>query len=499
MRYLLFAILAGGLGAQSLTGQNSLGMFEGESDIGPVAHSGSAQYDESTKRYRVSASGANMWAAADEFHFVWKKVMPRDVSITASISILTAAGNAHRKGVLMMRQSLDADSAYVSATLHGDGLASLQSRPEKGGYSYEVQSNVGKPHTLRLSHQGEYAYLWVGDSATNLKFSGGSMRMKWSEPFYIGIGACAHDKDELVDVAFEQVRVDLSVASSKTTRFSTLEVVPFPTGDRRAIYAAQGSLRGPTWGHTGSSLIVSHDGRFERVPMAAGQAPERLEIANTPYPCESFQGVSPDGKHLAITCGEKPSVYVVALDAKVLDAKRITHKIPTIWHAWSPDSKTLLYGLERRGKRDFDSIPAEGGGKEIRITSNGVSGNPEYSRDGKFIYFNSDSANGTMQVWRMPAKGRGTPEQVTSDEFNNWYPHFSPDGQRILLLSCPKEVKGPPEDRYVQLRVYTPETKRFQVVARILIGGRGTVDSPAWSPDGKKIAFVSYQFLPQKQ
>ena len=67
--------------------------------------------------------------------------------------------------------------------------------------------------------------------------------------------------------------------------------------------------------------------------------------------------------------------------------------------------------------------------------------------------------------------------------------------ERILVLSCDKNVKGPPEDREVLLRVLTLETGKFQIAARILIGGRGTIDSPAWSPDGKRIAVVTYQFL----
>jgi Tol biopolymer transport system component len=100
-----------------------------------------------------------------------------------------------------------------------------------------------------------------------------------------------------------------------------------------------------------------------------------------------------------------------------------------------------------------------------------------------------------MQIWRMPASG-GAAQQITSDEFNNWYPHLSPDGRRILMLSCDKSVKSPPEDREVLLRVLTLETTRFQVVARILTGGRGTIDSPSWSPDGRRIAFVTYQFMP---
>lgn len=480
MRFLLF-LFAVALNAQSL--------FEGELDIGAVTHPGKVD-----GTYRITASGANMWTNFDEFHFVWKKIAPGDAAITADIAILTETGNAHRKGVLMMRQSLDTDAAYVSAAVHGDGLTSLQSRPEKGVNTYEVQSNFKKPKTLRLVKRGEYAYLWVGNSASDLKFSGGSMRVKWDEPFYIGIGACAHDKEALVDVEFDHVTIDTASAAGKTTRFSTLETMPFPSGDRRAVYAAAGMMRGPAYARDGASLVVSHDGRIERVPVAAGAAVESLDLGDVPKPCESFQGFSPDGKRLAVSCGVKPSVYVYEAGK----SKRITHKIPTVWHGWSPDGQSLLYGIERKGRYDIRRIPASGSGKEVRLTSNGTSDNPEFSADGKFIYFNSERG-GTMQVWRMPAVGgQAAAEQITADEFNNWYPHVSPDGKRILVLSCDKAVKGPPKDRDVQLRAFTLETRQFQVVARLLTGGQGTLDSPSWSPDGRRIAFVTYQFLPEK-
>jgi hypothetical protein len=53
--------------------------------------------------------------------------------LTADIAIPGTGGDAHRKAVLMIRQSLDADSPYADAALHGSGLTSLQSRSDKGG------------------------------------------------------------------------------------------------------------------------------------------------------------------------------------------------------------------------------------------------------------------------------------------------------------------------------------------------------------------------------
>ena len=59
-----------------------------------------------------------------------------------------------------------------------------------------------------------------------------------------------------------------------------------------------------------------------------------------------------------------------------------------------------------------------------------------------------------MQIWRMKADG-SEQEQVTSDEYNNWFPHPSPDGRSLVFLSYEKDVKGHPENKDVTLRLMT--------------------------------------------
>ncbi len=105
-----------------------IGLFESHADIGSVLHPGSVEYDATKKSYTITGSGENMWFKEDAFHFVWKEVSGDRVSLAANISFIGGGGNPHRKAVLMIRQSLDADSAYVDVALHGNGLTSLQYR-----------------------------------------------------------------------------------------------------------------------------------------------------------------------------------------------------------------------------------------------------------------------------------------------------------------------------------------------------------------------------------
>ncbi len=96
-----------------------------------------------------------------------------------------------------------------------------------------------------------------------------------------------------------------------------------------------------------------------------------------------------------------------------------------------------------------------------------------------------------MQIWRMQPDGSNQ-EQVTSDEFNNWFPHISPDGQWIAFISFPKDID--PNDHPYYKRVYLrlmPAAGGPAKVIAYVYGGQGTINVPSWSPDSRMVAFVS--------
>ena len=132
------------------------------------------------------------------------------------------------------------------------------------------------------------------------------------------------------------------------------------------------------------------------------------------------------------------------------------------------------------------------GGEEQRLTSTpGLDDGPEYSPDGKWIWFNS-SRSGRMQLWRMRPDGT-TPEQVTREGFNDWFPHVSPDGRWVVFLSYLPDVA--PEDhpwyRPVYIRLMPADGSAPPRVIAYVNGGQGTINVPSWSPDSKRVAFVS--------
>src|ERR1035441_8548422 len=203
-----------------------LGVFEDHTDVGTVLHAGSAEYDASKRTYTIAGSGENMWFAADAFQFIWKKVSG-DITLTADISFIGSGGEAHRKAVLMIRQSLDADSPYADVARHGDGLTSLQARDEKGANTSEIQSAMKAPARVRIAKRGDYVYIWVAAEGEQLQFSGGSMRIPMHDPFYVGIGVCSHNKDTVEKAVFSNVDMTIGAPTKATPPklYSTLETV----------------------------------------------------------------------------------------------------------------------------------------------------------------------------------------------------------------------------------------------------------------------------------
>ncbi|MDR3775128.1 MAG: hypothetical protein P4L26_17370 [Terracidiphilus sp.] len=474
------------------------GIFTDHQDVGTVLHPGSVDYDEKAHAYTIGGSGENMWFGIDDFHFAWKKVSG-DVALTADMAFLGDGGNPHRKAVLMIRQSLDGPSAAVDIAVHGVGLTSLQFRDASGVNTQEVEASVSAPKTVRLEKRGDFFYAFVSGprlskNAGKLHPAGASAKLHLSGEFYIGIGVCAHDKDVIEKAVFSNVVLDqLAPASGKTVLISSLETISVASTDRHVEYTSAAHFEAPNWSRDGKSLIFNQDGTLRKLAFD-GSEPTIIPTAPQNH-CNNDHGISPDGQFLALSDSSsddhKSRVYVVPIGGGT--PRLITANAPSYWHGWSPDGKTLAFTGQRGDNFDIYTIPVAGGDETRLTVAPGLDDGPEYSPDGASIYFNSERT-GQMQIWRMKPDGSGQ-ERVTSDDSNDWFPHLSPDGQSMVFIAYEKGVTGHPPLKDVELRLMSLKDKKVRVLAKLL-GGQGTINVPSWSPDGLKLAFVSYEQLP---
>ncbi len=469
------------------------GEFEGGSDIGAVKKPGSAAYDPQSGRYVVEGSGANMWFQADEGYFLWKR-LEGDFILDASVEFVGRGVEAHRKIGWMVRSTLDGGSAHASAVVHGDGLTSLQYRRAAGTDTDEVKLDVTGPDTIRLERRGS-SFIMSAARHGDPFVSGRMPDLALGDKVYVGLFVCSHNADVSEKAFFGNVRITVPAPEGfvpyQDYIGSRLEVLDVESGVRTVVHATPGSIQAPNWTADGKALIYNGDGLLYRFDLSTGKP---VVLDTDPARANNNDHVlSFDGKSLGISShsekdGGESVVYV--LPAEGGTPVRVTSEAPSYLHGWSPDGKTLVYTGGRNDKFDIYKIAVTGGPETKLTDAEGLDDGPEYSPDGRFIYFNSNRT-GTMQIWRMRPDGSGQ-EQVLRSDLQDWFPHVSPDGRRIVFLSFPKEVASDDHPFYksVLIRMMPADGGEPRVIA-YLYGGQGTINVPSWSPDGKKIAFVS--------
>ena len=95
----------------------------------------------------------------------------------------------------------------------------------------------------------------------------------------------------------------------------------------------------------------------------------------------------------------------------------------------------------------------------------------------------------------MDADG-GNQQQLTNDQYSNWFPHPSPDGKHVVFLSfIEDQEQGHPFGKDVKLRIMDPDGSNIRDLTDVFFGGQGTINVPSWSPDSKKVAFVTYRVV----
>jgi TolB protein len=284
-----------------------------------------------------------------------------------------------------------------------------------------------------------------------------------------------------------------SQATPDTTSY--IQTVDIQTGKIDTILVAKGDFEAPNW-HPENYLVVNFRGRMYKLNIATKGLTE-IRTGSLDRLMDDH-GLSPDGKWLAITNTDsinmsqrifKFSVYIVPVTGG--EPRRITNGDLSFWHGWSPDGKTLAFCGGDFSNLDVYTISVDGGSPKRLTDTPGLDDGPDYSPDGKYIYFHS-YRTGRMQIWRMRSDG-SQPEQITVDENANWFPHPSPNNKWIAYIAYTTDEKqNHPFGKNVKLRLMDLTTKGIKDITPVFYGGAGTINTPSWSPDNKKIAFVSY-------
>ncbi|MCG2462464.1 biopolymer transporter TolR [Flavobacteriaceae bacterium F89] len=497
IRPLLFCLV---LSQLLIAQEGHVGIFQRNEDIGGPKLAGSATYDKASQTYSISAAGANIWGTKDEFRYLYNS-LEGDFILTANFEFV-GENQTHRKMGLMARTSTDDDAEMIGGFLHGNGLTAVQWREVDGAeikspnneilaskrfFSVIQLERKGNRFTLRAAHMGE-----------PLQELGSKVLNTMPKAVFAGIVLCSHDENKLETAKVWNVRIDRPVPEDYDPgkegwmgcRLETMNVF---NGKRKVVHEKDGRFEAPNWMPDGEELLFNMDGSLFTIPVVGGNI-KKLNTGSA-IGINNDHCISFDGKMLGISSssGNGSNVYVLPLQGG--EPVAVTTESPSYLHGWAPNNKEVVYVAQRNGVKIYDIYKKSiDGGREIKLTANEkwehVDG-CEYSPDGKYIYYNASRRGGTMQLWRMKPDG-SQKEQLTFDDYNDWFPHISPNGEWIAFISFEPtiELNSHPSYKRVMLRLMPVNGGAPRVIAN-LYGGQGTINVNSWSPDSKHLAFVS--------
>ena len=283
---------------------------------------------------------------------------------------------------------------------------------------------------------------------------------------------------------------------------SILCTMDVETGEETVLHEIPGIIEAPNWLHDGNTLLYNAAGKIYRYEIDK----DHVEQVDTGFcvQCNNDHVPSPDNQLLAVSCmppeltdGTYEShIYVLPMTGG--EPKDLTGPGLSYLHGWSPDGKELAYCAFRKKPEEetmrieICTIPSDGGEETCLTDGKGYNDGPEYSPDGKHIWFNS-TRSGLMQVWRMNRDGSGL-TQMTDFDANNWFGHVSPDGKHVIYLTFAKGELEPNEhlpNMYVSLGMMDYDGQNKKKVLD-LFGGQGSINVNSWAPDSRRIAYVKY-------
>jgi Tol biopolymer transport system component/tRNA A-37 threonylcarbamoyl transferase component Bud32 len=143
--------------------------------------------------------------------------------------------------------------------------------------------------------------------------------------------------------------------------------------------------------------------------------------------------ISPDGRRIVYeVAGETHSIWRADIDGT--NAVQLTRGPGQIQGTprWSPDGRRVAFNSQAAdGHMDIWTIDAEGGAPRRLTQEPGDEVAPSWSRDGRHVYFSSTPPGGDTNVWRIPAEG-GAVVRLTSG--GGWWPHESLDGRTLYYM-----------------------------------------------------------------
>jgi Tol biopolymer transport system component len=253
-------------------------------------------------------------------------------------------------------------------------------------------------------------------------------------------------------------------------------------------------IEAPNWSLDGASLFLNGHGSLWRLDLRAPKSGlVRIEFDDLPE-LNNDHVLDPGGEHIYMSAMDG-HIYRGALGGGAVDRVSLDDGNWHFLHGVSPDGSRLAY-VQLRDFADPGRLALMEPHRPpvILDTGPGHLDGPEWSPDGSWIYFNTESFTdepGHAQLARIPDAGGSMERLVTSDTVD-WFPHLSPDSRSASYITFPAGTLGHPADLDVEVRVVAASDWSTPLQRYPLFGGQGTLNVNSWSPDSTRFAFVAY-------
>ena len=260
----------------------------------------------------------------------------------------------------------------------------------------------------------------------------------------------------------------------------------------RAVFSTTSLVSTPAWSPDGKQIAVGAEVLLESgavfhglvvLPAAGGEA---RRLASVPAGDTFFELAprwSPDGARIAFVRGRRIAVARVA-DSAVVMLTTPGSGIADSRPAWSPDGRLVAFA---RGARDVFVVPSAGGraravGREDVHARLGYSDELSWTPNGRsLVYARRLLENDTDLFTVLP--GNVDRRRLTTSSLHEWSPAFSPDGRWIAFVRTLRGARGTVNDELFVMRADGTGIRRLTRNPR-------RDHDPAWSPDGSRIVFA---------
>jgi len=187
----------------TLQGEN---LFVNSTDIGDCKLHGALTYDPVKGVYMLTGSGKSRYNE-DAFYFAWKEIK-KDFILSSNVAFKGKGNREDRNLGLQIRETLDADSRYVSISLYGNGTSTVQYRNEKGGPSNMLFLDNSVPKRLQLERKDSFVIVRTGIDTISDKMDY-ELRIELPSMCYVGLFVGSQEENILESGYFSNLDLKL--------------------------------------------------------------------------------------------------------------------------------------------------------------------------------------------------------------------------------------------------------------------------------------------------